>query len=148
MTMSKWKQLCSGQINWSTSVREWLREKDEPTKCIYCGEEQKLTVEHILPCSCGGEDTPDNVVMVCGSCNSSKGGKRLYEFGGLNNKDKHHRIAEGKYLKNLYHLHERQGTLDHIATEVCPKCNLGPKCQAENSVKKISVYCIEGCFHK
>lgn len=65
MVTSKWKQLCSGEINWSTSTREWLREKDEPNKCIYCGQEKELTVEHILPRSCGGEDTPDNVVMVC-----------------------------------------------------------------------------------
>lgn len=65
MVTSKWKQLCSGEINWSTSTREWLRERDEPNKCIYCGQEKELTVEHILPRSCGGEDTPDNVVMVC-----------------------------------------------------------------------------------
>lgn len=42
-----------------------------------------LTTEHILPRNCGGEDTTDNVVRVCKSCNSSKGGKRLYEWKGL-----------------------------------------------------------------
>lgn len=93
--MGKWKQLCEGKINWSSSVREWLKEKEHPNKCIYCGEEKQLTVEHILPHCCGGEDITDNVVMVCKSCNSSKGGKRLYEWRGLDAKDTHHRIAEG-----------------------------------------------------
>lgn len=149
MVMSKWKQLCSGEIQWSSAVREWLKEKEEPTKCIYCGEEKELTIEHILPRSCGGEDIADNVVMVCKSCNSSKGGKRLYEWRKLNEKDKHHRIAEGKYLKYLYSLHEKQGTLDvDDVRQLCPNCNLQARCEAENSVEKLSVYCIEGCFHK
>lgn len=148
MVMSKWKQLCSGEINWSTSVREWLKEKEYPNRCIYCGEGNNLTIEHILPRCCGGEDIPENVVMVCKSCNSSKGGKRLYQWKGLKAKDEHNRIAEGKYLKYLYSLHERQGTLDCVATDMCPKCNMRAQCEKDNSVEKISVYCIEGCFHK
>ena len=148
MIMSKWNQLRSGEIVWSSSVREWVKEREQENHCIYCGEERDLTIEHILPRSCGGEDIPDNVVMVCKSCNSSKGGKRLYEWRGLDAKDKHHRIAEGKYLKYLYSLHERKGTLDSLATEVCPNCNMRSQCEKENSLEKLSVYCIEGCFHK
>lgn len=147
MIMSKWKQLINGEILWSTSVREWLREKENPTRCIYCGEEKRLTVEHILPRHCGGEDVPDNVVMVCKSCNSSKGGKRLYEWRRLDAKDAHHRIAEGKYLKYLYSLHDRNGTLDESDVKVlCGKCNMQKHCERENSIEKLSVYCIEGCF--
>lgn len=106
MIMSKWKDLCAGTIHWSSSVREWVREREHPGECIYCGGNKDLTTEHILPRACGGEDITDNVVRVCKSCNSSKGGKRLYEWKGLKEKDNHHRIAEGKYLKYLYSLHE------------------------------------------
>lgn len=148
MIMNKWKQLCLGEINWSSQVREWKKEKEEPNKCIYCGAERSLTVEHILPRCCGGEDAPENVVMVCKSCNSSKGGKRLYEYGGLNEKDEHHRIAEGKYLKYLYSLHQREGTLDCVAMDLCPKCDLRSLCEKNDTVGKLSVFCIEGCFHK
>ena len=152
MIMTKWKQLVSGEIQWSTSVREWLKEKENPSQCIYCGEEKELTVEHILPRHCGGEDIPDNVVMVCKSCNSSKGKKRLYEWRGLDAKDTHHRIAEGKYLKYLYSLHEKRGTLDVetqcIASLLCPECDMQKNCEKENSAEKLSVYCIEGCFFK
>ena len=145
MIMSKWKQLVSGEIQWSTSVREWIKERENKSQCIYCGEEKELTVEHILPRHCGGEDIFDNVVMVCKSCNSSKGGKRLYEWLGLNSKDKHHRIAEGKYLKYLFSLHEKNGTLDESdIKKLCPKCKMQKICEKENSVEKLSVYCVEG----
>jgi len=147
MIMSNWKKLKSGEIHWSTSVREWLREHENHDKCIYCGAEGKLTTEHILPRSRGGEDIPDNVVRVCKSCNSSKGDKRLYEWRGLGNKDNHHRIAEGKYLKYLYSLHEKLGTLDvDSVVELCGNCDMRKNCEADDSVEKLSVYCIEGCF--
>lgn len=149
MIMNRWKSLCSEEIHWSSSVREWLKEKENPNACIYCGETKDLTVEHILPRCCGGEDITDNVVMICKSCNSSKGGKRLYEWRGLKAKDQHHRIAEGKYLKYLYSLHEKQGTLDvSSVSELCERCNMQKCCEKENTVEKLSVFCIEGCFHK
>ncbi|MDR0307394.1 MAG: HNH endonuclease [Chitinispirillales bacterium] len=148
MIMSTYKKLCSGDLTWSSARREWQKEFENPTTCIYCGEEKKLTTEHILPISCGGEDIADNAVRVCASCNSSKGGKRLYEWRGLDAKDEHHRIAEGKYLKYLYSLHEKKGTLDKTVCELCPSCNLGQRCQDENKVGKLTVYCIEGCFQK
>lgn len=149
MIMNKWKKLCSGEIHWSSSVREWLKEKENNENCIYCGEKKDLTIEHILPRSCGGEDIPDNVVMVCKSCNSSKGSKRLYEWRGLNAKDNHHRIAEGKYLKYLYSLHEKRGTIEaRNVKELCPDCNMQKSCEKDNSVERLSVYCIEGCFYK
>lgn len=124
--MSKWEQLCSGDINWSTYTREWLRERDEPNKCIHYGQEKKLTVEHILPKCCGGEDESYNTIMVRKSCNSSKGGKRLYEWKELDAKDKHHRIAEGKYLKYLHSLHERQGTQTALPPKYAPSVTSAP----------------------
>ncbi len=149
MIMSNWKKLKSGEMHWSTTVREWLKEHENANLCIYCGADGKLTTEHILPTSRGGENIPDNVVKVCSSCNSSKGSKRLYEWKGLEAKDKHHRIAEGKYLKYLYTLHERRGTIDiDTVTELCTDCDMRKRCDVENSVEKLSVYCIEGCFTK
>jgi len=87
--------------------------------------------------------------MVCKSCNSSKGSKRLYEWKGLVNKDEHHRIAEGKYLKLLYQLHDQEGTLDiREVKELCGGCDMGPHCQEANTVGKLTVYCMEGGFLK
>jgi len=147
MIMSYWKKLKNGEIHWSSSVREWVHEHESANTCIYCGVEGKLSTEHILPSSRGGENITDNVVRVCKSCNSSKGSKRLYEWKGLKAKDRHHRIAEGKYLKYLYQLHEKQGTLDiETVPELCTICDMQKCCETDNSVEKLSVYCIEGCF--
>ncbi len=148
MDMHYCKQLCSGEIHWSSAVREWLKEKENPDVCIYCGEKKDLTTEHILPRICGGEDITDNVVRVCKSCNSSKGGKRLYEWMGYKSKDNINRIAEGKYLKYLYSLHEKNGTLDARVADLCDKCNMRKTCESNNCVEKLTVYCLEGCFHK
>jgi 5-methylcytosine-specific restriction endonuclease McrA len=44
--------------------------------CFYCSEASKeLTVDHVVPLSRGGEDSPANIVPACRSCNSSKGAK-------------------------------------------------------------------------
>jgi len=149
MVMSRCNKLCSGELTWSSARREWQKEFDNPNICIYCGECGKLTTEHILPLSCGGEDIADNCVRVCASCNSSKGGKRLYEWRGLEAKDDHHRIAEGKYLKYLFSLHKNRGTLDiSDIAKLCKACNLEERCKQESSAGKLSVFCIEGCFKK
>lgn len=145
LRMSFLKKLKSGELNWSTTVREWLLERESPDACIYCGAQGDLTTEHMLPRSRGGEDTVDNVVRVCKSCNSSKGAKGLYEWKGLDAKNSHHRVAEGRYLKYLYTLHERAGTLDCTLAQLCPCC-LQARCQQEGHPEKFTLYCVEGYF--
>jgi hypothetical protein len=146
MIMGTYKKLCDETMSWSGTVREWVREREQGNVCIYCGGSDKLTTDHILPRSCGGEDIPDNVVSVCKSCNSSKGSKGLYEWRELDANDNHHRIAEGKYLKYLYSLHEKQGSLDAGVDALCPMCALGERCVEGGHANKLTVYCVEGCF--
>lgn len=69
---------------------------------------------------------------------------------GIEGKDEHHRISEGKYLKYLYSLHEKQGILNvNIFDNLCSVCSLREKCQAESLKEKgASVYCIEGSLLK
>lgn len=144
--MDRFKKLASGQITWSTSIREYVKEREKPDECIYCASKTNLTLDHILPRSRGGPDTADNAIMVCGSCNSSKGGRRLYEWYTLDKRNQLPRIAEGKYLKLLYTLHEQTGTLNarDVASQLCPRCDLGAKCPEKH---KLTVYCLEGQFH-
>jgi rubrerythrin len=144
--MNRFKKLSSGEINWSTSIREYVKEREKKDICIYCGSKTDLTLEHIMPRSRGGPDSPDNAVWVCKRCNSSKGDKRLYEWFGLENRYNIPRIAEGKYLKLLYSLHEKLGTL-HLSdvSKLCPKCDLANKCPEK---KKLTVYCLEGIFKR
>jgi hypothetical protein len=72
----------------------------------------------------------DNAIRVCQSCNSVKGGRRLYEWKGLRAKDEVARIAEGNYMKLLYDLHDRRGTLNvnkkELGHAICLACDLKP----------------------
>ncbi|MCZ2808925.1 MAG: HNH endonuclease [Candidatus Bathyarchaeota archaeon] len=144
--MDRFKKLSSGEINWSNSIREYVKEREKKDICIYCGKRIDLTLEHILPRSRGGPDTTENAVFVCKSCNSSKGDKRLYEWFGLENRYKVPRIAEGKYLKLLHGLHKRKGTLNLAdVSKLCPRCDLRPKCPEK---QKLTIYCLEGICTK
>jgi hypothetical protein len=69
---------------------------------------------------------------------------------GLGKKDEVPRIAEGKYLKLLYELHEGRGSLgidkEELTGRLCPVCDLDQLCEEGGTVGKLTVYCLEGCF--
>lgn len=51
--------------------------------CWYCGKEMEpsqLTKDHVFPRIKGGKDCIDNIIMVCKTCNSSKGKMDLFEW--------------------------------------------------------------------
>lgn len=49
--------------------------------CAYCLQLcVKPVLEHVIPISRGGTNTPDNIVMACQWCNNSKGTKTPLEF--------------------------------------------------------------------
>lgn len=43
--------------------------------CQYCGDEEDLTFDHLIPRSKGGRTTWENVVTACAPCNLLKGGR-------------------------------------------------------------------------
>ena len=54
-------------------LRIYMRDK---FRCQYCGEKKAagdLTLDHILPRSRGGDNSPVNIVTACVSCNNRKG---------------------------------------------------------------------------
>lgn len=48
--------------------------------CVYCGDMDKLSVDHIIARVLGGGDDGANLVLACRSCNSSKGDLDLLEW--------------------------------------------------------------------
>jgi hypothetical protein len=143
--MSRFKKLQSGEIQWSGAIREYLREREIEDACIYCGSENFLSIDHLIPQSRGGPDSGDNVVLACKSCNSSKGNRGVYEWFSLESRNDLPRIVEGKYLKLLYSLHENEGTIDidlHHISELCDRCDLGHLCPET----ALTVYCLESVF--
>jgi hypothetical protein len=52
---------------WRHSIKEkWNYQ------CAYCGSNENLTIDHVIPQSKGGIDITTNVVCCCVSCNQSK----------------------------------------------------------------------------
>lgn len=47
-------------------------------KCIYCQKVAKLTIDHDMPVSAGGDTSKYNCVPACSSCNSKKHTKLLW----------------------------------------------------------------------
>ena len=49
-------------------------------KCVYCGQNGgRLTLDHVIPRSRGGESVWENVVTSCAPCNLRKGDRLLHE---------------------------------------------------------------------
>jgi 5-methylcytosine-specific restriction endonuclease McrA len=49
-----------------------LIQRDGGCSCAYCGAaltQESATLDHIVPLSRGGPDTPDNMVLACWTCN-------------------------------------------------------------------------------
>ena len=50
-------------------------------RCQYCGDKERLTMDHVLPKSRGGKDSWDNLVTACVPCNNRKGSRTPEEAG-------------------------------------------------------------------
>ena len=49
-------------------------------RCVYCGDGHgRLTLDHVVPRSRGGESVWENVVTACAPCNHRKGDRTLAE---------------------------------------------------------------------
>lgn len=56
--------------------RQMIYKRDNHT-CQYCGSTSRLTIDHVIPRCRGGEDTWENLVVACSSCNTKKGNTLL-----------------------------------------------------------------------
>jgi hypothetical protein len=55
-------------------IRRAVYERDG-FECQHCGANEDLSLDHIHPYSLGGEDTAENLRVLCRSCNSKKGAR-------------------------------------------------------------------------
>jgi hypothetical protein len=142
----RFKKLRDGEITISGTIREWEREQELPRQCVYCGSITDLTTDHLIPRSRGGDESADNVVLACQSCNASRGEKGIFEWLGLKEKDKIHRLVAGKYLKQLLALHEQAGTLEIAKDKItilCARCALPKLCERWGKVRELTCFCLE-----
>ncbi len=146
---SKFKELNSGAITISGTIREWQRENELPKECVFCSSTENLQTDHLIPRSRGGSDSADNLVLSCGQCNSSRNDKGVFEWLGLKKKDSLHRLVAGKYLKELYELHSSRGTLERSIEELhtlCKGCRNPAVCEEWDKVGELTCFCLESIF--
>lgn len=145
----RFKALRNGDATMSGTIREWQREQELPRACVYCGSGDSLQADHLIPKSRGGGDSADNMVLACGACNASRGNQGIFQWLGLKEKDRLNRIVAGKYLKQLYDLHEAHSTLavaQNSVSTLCSKCRNGDVCGKANSVTELTCFCLESIF--
>lgn len=56
------------------SVRQSVYDRDN-WRCIHCGSDKDLSLDHIIPWALGGSDEASNLQTLCRPCNSKKGAK-------------------------------------------------------------------------
>jgi 5-methylcytosine-specific restriction endonuclease McrA len=42
-------------------------------RCVTCGSDELLQFDHVIPVALGGASTPENLQLLCASCNREKG---------------------------------------------------------------------------
>jgi hypothetical protein len=118
--ISRFNKLKSGEMEWSSTIRDHQKEWEKGKICAYCGSTIGLTIDHVIPKSRGVIDprinnlldSPDNCVWACKKCNCSKGDKDIFEWYGKENLDEVPKLVTSKFLKLSYKLHETQGSLN------------------------------------
>jgi 5-methylcytosine-specific restriction endonuclease McrA len=75
-------------------------------KCAYCGNDSKLSQEHFVPLSKGGDYSISNIIPACTNCNSSKGNKNFFEWYPL--QEFYNKNREGKILTHLKYNNNKQ----------------------------------------
>lgn len=83
-----------------------------PQACAYCGSDERLTVDHLIPKKKGGPDVGDNMVWACASCNSSKGARDVLEWLALRGQ-KPSVLLLRRYLKIAIAYCEEHSLLEH-----------------------------------
>jgi hypothetical protein len=139
-------KLKKGELKISDTIREWEAEQELPKHCVFCGSAENLSTDHLIPKNRGGDNSADNLVLSCKSCNSSRGDKGVFEWLGLKKKDNLHRLVAGKYLKQLLKIHEDHGTLNisrNDLSTLCKNCPLPEVCKEWDKVNSLTCFCLE-----
>lgn len=118
--ISRFKKLCSGEMSWSGTIRDFQRQLESSKTCTYCGKRGKLTLDHIIPISRAGIDqrikelleSQENCVLACSSCNSQKSDKDAFQWYKDMGRNDVPKLICSKFLKLVHRVHEIQGTLN------------------------------------
>lgn len=77
-TKTKRKRLKKENGFFEISQKEFNKIRNSP--CAWCGTEENITVDHVIPLDRGGRHSIGNLQPLCLSCNSSKNNKLMIEW--------------------------------------------------------------------
>ena len=72
--VSKYNEAGLPLNDWETVLKEF------DYKCAYCGNDEDLEQDHLVPVNKGGTYTVENIVPACRHCNASKGSKDAFKW--------------------------------------------------------------------
>jgi len=98
-----------------TNRRILLKKYD---KCELCGDTRGIEVHHKIPLSVDGDDTIDNLIVVCGKCHAilHSGTRKILQRAGIKRTQDKERLR-----KKALSFYEFIGTLDYF--DVCKVCD-------------------------
>ena len=71
--INRFRRLRRGELGRSSLQKESRRAAEQSDRCAYCGGDDRLQWDHLIPLARGGPDGFDNLVRACATCNASKG---------------------------------------------------------------------------
>jgi 5-methylcytosine-specific restriction endonuclease McrA len=111
------KDLLTGQKSIRTISDDERLKMSLPQTCCYCGSNERLSIDHMIPQNRGGLDIGENMVWACRPCNSSKSATDMLEWF----KRKGHfppLLLLRRYLKVVHQYCSEQGLLDVSVSQV------------------------------
>lgn len=100
--------------------------------CVYCGSNEDLCLDHLIPVIKGGDNEKDNLVLACKGCNSGKSGRMFEDTGYIFINQK----TSSQYEKVKARLKITHPVTQHHATEKNKK-------KKENKNKEIYIEIFE-----
>lgn len=91
-----------------------------PRCCAYCASTARLTLDHLVPQASGGEDSGDNALWVCRTCNSSKGARDFVTWWFGSREDFPPLFVLRRYLKLAFRHAEAKALLDRRLEDLSP----------------------------
>lgn len=108
-------RLFKGLTTGTMSIRSMFDDEREkllgPRCCEHCGSTENLSVDHLFARSRSGSDDPQNLVLACKNCNSSKGAKDLLVWSAAANRFPSILILR-RYLKIVVSELEKNSLMD------------------------------------
>jgi hypothetical protein len=79
ITVARIRKYVYMRLRYAPYSRKMVLKRDN-YRCVYCGSDKKLTIDHVVPLSSGGKSSWENTVTSCHKCNNQKGNSPLVDF--------------------------------------------------------------------